>query len=144
MVLILKGVGDYRGIGLVEVIWKAVAVIFNCRFTAAITYHDFLHRLQAGRGTGTATLKIKLLQQVAALGEVLLHAVFLDLHKAYDDCHVLGYTGGLWSRAQGPSPPPKVLGEAEDDGEGGRVIQCIFPRRERGYPRRPTVAHHFQ
>ena len=37
MVLILKGGGDYRGIGFTEVIWKAVVVILNCRFTAAIT-----------------------------------------------------------------------------------------------------------
>ena len=37
VVLILKGGGDYRIIGLVEVVWKAVEVIFNCRFTASIT-----------------------------------------------------------------------------------------------------------
>ena len=37
VVLILKGGGEYRGIGLVEVIWKAVAVIINPHFTAAIT-----------------------------------------------------------------------------------------------------------
>ena len=43
VVLILKGGGDYHGIGLVEVIWKAVVVILNCRFTSAITYHDSLH-----------------------------------------------------------------------------------------------------
>ena len=35
--LIPKGVGNYRCIGLVEVIWKAVAVILDRRFTAAIT-----------------------------------------------------------------------------------------------------------
>ena len=83
MVLIPKGVGYYRGIGLVEMIWKAVAVILNCRFTDAITYHDFLHKFRAGCGMGTATLEVKLLQQVAALRGVVLHEVFLDLHKAY-------------------------------------------------------------
>ena len=67
VVLIPKGGGDYRGIGLVEVICKAAAVILNCRFTAAITYHNFLHGLRAGCGTGTATLDLNLIQQVAAL-----------------------------------------------------------------------------
>ena len=44
LVLIPKGKKDYRGIGLVEVIWKVVAAILNRRFTASITYHDFLTR----------------------------------------------------------------------------------------------------
>ena len=34
VVLILKGKGDYRDIGLVEVMWKVVAVILNRRFTS--------------------------------------------------------------------------------------------------------------
>ena len=84
MFLIPKEGGDYRGIGLVEVICKAVAVILDHRFTAAITYHDFLHRFRAGSGTGTATLELKLLQQVASLREGVLHTIFLDLHKAYN------------------------------------------------------------
>ena len=40
VVLILKSRGYYCSIGLVEVIWKAVAVILNRHFTAAITYHN--------------------------------------------------------------------------------------------------------
>ena len=82
--LILKGVGKYCGIGLVEVIWKAVAMILNICFIATITYHDFLHGFRAGHGMGTATLKIKLLQQVAALREEVLHTIFLDLNKYYN------------------------------------------------------------
>ena len=84
VVLIPKGGGYYRGIGLVGVIWKGVALILNRRLTADITYHDYLHGFQAGRGTGTATLKVKLLRQVAVLREAILHAIFLDLHKAND------------------------------------------------------------
>ena len=67
VLLILKGVGEYRGIVLLEVIWKAVAVILNRRFTISITYHDSLHRFWAGHGTGTTTLRFKLLQKIAAL-----------------------------------------------------------------------------
>ena len=37
VVLIPKGKKDYRGIGLVEVMWKVVAEILNRRFTASIT-----------------------------------------------------------------------------------------------------------
>ena len=84
VVLILKGGQEYRGIGLVEVMWKVVAAILNRRLTASITYHDFLHGFRAGRGTGTATLKAKLLQQLVALREEVLYMIFLDMHKAYD------------------------------------------------------------
>ena len=84
VVLILKGGGDYHVIGLMEVIWKEVAVILNRCFPAAITYHDFLHGFRAGCGTGTATLNIKWLKQVVALREEVLHAIFLDLHKVYN------------------------------------------------------------
>ena len=62
VVLRPKGEKDYHGIGLVEAMWKVVAVILNRRLTASITYHDFLHVFWAGRGTCTATLEAKLLQ----------------------------------------------------------------------------------
>ena len=84
VVFIPKGKGDYRGIGLVEVMWKVVAVILNSRFTSFITFHDVLHGFRAGRGTGTATLEANLLQQLAAMREEVLYVIFLDLTKAYD------------------------------------------------------------
>ena len=64
--------------------WKVVTAILNRRFTSSITYHDALHGFRAGRGTGTATLEAKLLQQLAALREEVLYVIFLDLTKAYD------------------------------------------------------------
>ena len=84
VVLIKKGGDDYHCIGLVEVMWKAVAVTLNLRFTASITYHNSLHSFWAGRGTGTATLEVKLIQQVVALRQAVLHEILLDLHKAYN------------------------------------------------------------
>ena len=72
MVLIPKGKTNYRGIGLVEVMWKVVAAMLNLRITASITFHDFLHGLRSGRGTGTSTLEAKLLQQLTALREEVL------------------------------------------------------------------------
>ena len=84
VVLIPKGEKYYRGIGLVEVMWKVVAEILNLWLTASINYHDFLHGFRAGLGTGTATLAANLLQYLAALMEEVLYVIFLDLHKAYD------------------------------------------------------------
>ena len=84
VVLILKGGCDYRGIGFVEVTGKAVEAILNRSFTASITYHNYRHRFQAGWGTGTTTIEVKLIQKVSALREAVLHAIFLDLNKAYN------------------------------------------------------------
>ena len=84
LVFIPKGNKDYPGIGLVEVVWKVVVAILNFRFTSSITYHDALHSFMEGRGTGTATLEAKLLQQLAAMKEEVLYVIFLDLTKAYD------------------------------------------------------------
>ena len=82
--MIPKGQKEYRGIGLVELMWKVVAAILHRRLATSITYHNFLHGFWAGRGTGTATLKAKLLQQLASLREEVLYIIFLGLHKAYD------------------------------------------------------------
>ena len=72
VVLIPKGKGEYLSIGIVDVMWKVVAQILNFRIIYSINFHDFLHGFRAGRGTGTATLEAKLLQQLAALrGEVM-------------------------------------------------------------------------
>ena len=42
VVLIHKGGGDFRGIDVVEVIWKIVTGIMNCIPTTTIQYHDTL------------------------------------------------------------------------------------------------------
>ena len=84
VVLIPKGKKEYRGIGLVEVTWKVVALILHRRLTTAITFHDALHGFREGRGTGTATLQAKLLRQLAAIREEVLYVIFLDLTKEYD------------------------------------------------------------
>ena len=67
VVLITKGGKDYRGIGLVEVVWEVVAEVLNLRLTASITFHDFLHGFRACRGMGTTILKAKIIQQLSAL-----------------------------------------------------------------------------
>ena len=59
-------------------------MILHHRLTAGIKFYDALHRFQEGRGTGTATFKAKLLQQLAAMRGEVLYMIFLDLTKAYD------------------------------------------------------------
>ena len=41
-------------------------MILNRRFIASITYHDSLNGFWEGRGTGNATLEVKLLYEVTA------------------------------------------------------------------------------
>ena len=84
VVLIPKGGGDYRGIGLVEVLWKVVVVILNSRFITSIAFHNVLHHFREVRFTGNASLEAKLLQQLAAMMEEVLYVIFLYLHKSYD------------------------------------------------------------
>ena len=71
-----------------EVVWKLVVGILNCRLTASNTYHNFLHGFWAGRGSGTATLEAKLLQQLVAMREEFLYVIFLDLKKVYDNLDI--------------------------------------------------------
>ena len=74
-VLIPKEKREFRGIGLVEVTWKVVAVILHRRLTTGITFHDALHGFQESRGTGKATLEAKLLQQLAVMREEVLYLI---------------------------------------------------------------------
>ena len=132
--LILKGVGDNRVIGLVEVVWKAVELILNCPFPPSITYHDSLHGFRSVCSTGTSTLEVKMIQKVATMREVVPHAIFLDLHKSYNSLYrAMGpeHPGGIWPGYQGPLPPLRVLGVISDGGSGeGGTTDNPFTERE--------------
>ena len=85
VVLILKyGGGYFRGIVLVEVLWKTVSGLLNCHFTLAIRFCDFLHRFRDGHRMGTATLEANPLQCLTSIREAVLHDIFLDLQNLYD------------------------------------------------------------
>ena len=81
VVLLPKGGGDYRNIGLLEPFWKVIEVIMDGRMEA-IDFHDCLHGFLKGRGTGTATIEAKLVQQLAVIEQEALHSTFVDLKKA--------------------------------------------------------------
>ena len=83
IVLIPKGnSGDFRGIGLLEVIWKVIERVLDERLSTIPT-HDALHGFRAKRGCGTGIMEAKLAEQLAFLERVPGYGIFLDLHKAY-------------------------------------------------------------
>ena len=55
---------DFRGIRLVEVLWKATTGIIIWRLTKVIQYHDSRYVFHMGRGTGNTTLQDKLIHNV--------------------------------------------------------------------------------
>ena len=84
MDFLLKGRGEYRGIGIEGVVWKSYMAVANCWLQRSVYMHDELHGFRAGRGTCTATLEAKLVQQLAGLVHDPLLQVFLDVCKSYD------------------------------------------------------------
>ena len=63
-VLIPKGGGDYRGIGLLKPVWKVIKGVMDHRLEV-IALHDSLQGCRNGQGTGTAVIKAKLTKQLA-------------------------------------------------------------------------------
>ena len=85
VVLLLKGVGNYHVIGLVEVVCNSVTVILNFCFAASITYHESLNGFWSDHSTGTASLEVKILQKAMEMREEVLYMILLDLNKVDDD-----------------------------------------------------------
>ena len=84
MVLIPKGNTDTQGIGLLEMLWKVVESIIDTHLWSSIQFHNVLHRFRAGWGKRTATIEIKIAQELASVDQYPLFLRFLDLRKAYD------------------------------------------------------------
>ena len=84
VVLIPKGnSGDYRGIGLLEVIWKLIKWVLDERMSE-IEVHDSLHGFSAKPGCDTGIIEAKLTQQLAFVEQCPLYGIFINLRKAYD------------------------------------------------------------
>ena len=85
LVLIPKDIpGEFRGIALLEILYKVISSIVTARLMAGIEFDDTVHGFRAGRGTGTAGMEFKLNMQLAQRTKKPLFIVFLDLKKAYD------------------------------------------------------------
>ena len=81
VVLIPKGsLGDFSGIGLLEVIWKLIEWVID-KILTKIGLHDCLHSFRAKRDCGTGIIETKLVQQLAYCEQYPLYGIFLDLKR---------------------------------------------------------------
>ena len=65
VVLIPKGNREFRGIGILGVIWKEVSGVLHFQIGVAVNFHNTLHGFRAVIVTGTASLEVKILHQLA-------------------------------------------------------------------------------
>lgn len=85
LVLIPKpNIRDYRGIGLLEIIWKIMTIIIDNRLQSAVEFQDEIHGFRKGRGTGTSIRYNVLLCQKSNINGKTLKQIYIDLSKAYD------------------------------------------------------------
>lgn len=85
LVLLPKpGSGDFRGIGLLESIWKLVSSIIDSRLKGVLEFDNTIHGFRQERGTGTAVLRNKLSMQLAVRRKDTVVQIYLDLTKAYN------------------------------------------------------------
>ena len=85
LVLIPKSApGEFRGIALLEVIYKLCTTIIAQRIQDRVKFHDSIHGFRRGRGTSTAIIETKLRMQLAYRQQRPYYQIFLDLRKAYD------------------------------------------------------------
>jgi hypothetical protein len=83
IVLIPKGGGDCRGIGLLEPMWKVCKHVMDLCLNV-FDLHNLLHSCHNKRGTRTAGIEAKLAQQLAHLEQEPSYRVLLDLKNAFD------------------------------------------------------------
>ena len=67
VILLPKGNGESRGIGIYEVLWKVLSGVLKRRIGAVTNFQDVLHGLWAGWGTGNSSLETKLLHQLETM-----------------------------------------------------------------------------
>ena len=116
--------GKFRGIALLEVLYKLVSTIINSRLKRTINFDDSIHGFRAGRGTGTAITEAKLRMQLHASKSDPLYIVFVDLNKAYDTLDRTQASRILQDYSDGPA----LINFIERIWEGG----TIYPKRS-GY-----------
>jgi hypothetical protein len=84
LVLIPKGSGGCRWIGLLEICWKVISKIMDFRMKQGIDFDDSIHGFRAERGTSTSNIEAKLQIQLSCVRRQTLYQVFIDPAKAYD------------------------------------------------------------
>jgi hypothetical protein len=119
LVLLLKGGGNYRGIGLLDPIWKVVEKVMVSLFSA-LKLHDCLHGKLPRRGMGTAIMEAKLQQQLAWAEQEPLYQIYLDLRKAYDALDWVRCLGILAGYGVGPN----LLHLQEQFWDNAKMVCC--------------------
>ena len=71
-------------IGLLELLWNMVESIINACLRESVRLHDVRYGFHTGRGIGTVTLELKLVQEIGSMNQDPLLMVFLDLRKDYE------------------------------------------------------------
>ena len=61
-----------------------VEALIDTRLRDSLQFHDVLHKLRSGRGTGMAIMELKLIQELASVDHGPHFMEFLDLEKAYN------------------------------------------------------------
>jgi hypothetical protein len=85
LVLLPKpGSTDFRGIGLLESVWKLILSILDARMKDIVEFNNAIHGFRQERGTGTAVLHNKLGIQLAIRRKDTVVQLYLDLTKAYN------------------------------------------------------------
>ena len=84
IVLIPKSVGGYRGIELVEAIWKVCALIVKNRLRSTTILYDALHGLRQGGGTGTVIMESNIEQKLEGTVHEQMFKVFIEIQTAYN------------------------------------------------------------
>ena len=74
----------FRGIALLESIYKLISMIIHLRIMDTVEFHESIHGFRRHRGTATAIINLKLQVQLARREKKPLYMIFLDLKKAYD------------------------------------------------------------
>jgi Reverse transcriptase (RNA-dependent DNA polymerase)/Endonuclease/Exonuclease/phosphatase family len=84
LVLLPKGNNDFRGITLLDCLYKLIASVLNRRAAKAIRFHEGVHGFRAERGCQTALREAKSDMQAREAAGKTYHQIFLDLSKAFD------------------------------------------------------------
>jgi hypothetical protein len=146
VVLIPKGGGDLRGIGLLEPIWKVIERIID-HWLNAFNLHDSLHGCRNKRGTGTAIIKAKLAQQLSHIELKPFYGIFLDLRKAFDAMdreRCILIFGGLRCRTSARSLGANVLAGCDYGVSGLGILRHTLQSRLWCHPRRAAISQAVQ
>ena len=84
VILLPKGGGEYHVIGIVGVLCKVISIIFDRCLEESIELHDVVQMSRVWRGTGTATLEAKILQEITGMQKEVLYDIFIYMHTSND------------------------------------------------------------